>query len=451
MNSEDKMIRCDVAVIGGGPAGAATALSLRTHAPALSITLVERSNYGALRIGETLPPTVRPLLEHLGVWPAFEKEGHVPAYGTRAAWGSDDLFENEFIFHPALQGWHLDRARFDALLAGEAARNGVNVIRGAKLEQSVRVSGSRWNLTLRANDGPLLIDARFVVDATGQRASFAKQQGVQKILLDQLIGVFRFFEFELGRALADTYTLVEPWKDGWWYSALVPGNKLAVACMTDADIARQHNLNSDAAWFEMIATTRYTKERIAEAKPSGPLSTHPAFSHRLERVTGDGWVAVGDAASTFDPLSSLGIQKGLRLGIMASYAIGDWFAGLSEGLEKYETMVAWEFESYLTTRSEYYRRERRWETSPFWQRRYDYVTIDPTLTLQANKVLPSESVSLHLSRADLNYLSQLCSPPRPAHEIVSDFGARTKSVSDRRVILALQHLIGEGVISPKSI
>jgi len=46
----------DVVILGGGPAGAATALSLRSHAPDLSVALIEQTNYHAMRIGETLPP-----------------------------------------------------------------------------------------------------------------------------------------------------------------------------------------------------------------------------------------------------------------------------------------------------------------------------------------------------------------------------------------------------------
>jgi hypothetical protein len=70
----DEMIgdpRHDVIIVGGDPAGAATALSLRSHAPDLSVAMIEQTNYHAMRIGETLPPLVQPLLERIGVWQAF--------------------------------------------------------------------------------------------------------------------------------------------------------------------------------------------------------------------------------------------------------------------------------------------------------------------------------------------------------------------------------------------
>src|SRR3712207_78079 len=111
MMSEMKMI--DVAVVGGGPAGCAAALSLRSHAPGLSVTLLEASGYGGERVGETLSPPAATVLEHLGVWDAFRAQGHHEAYGTAAAWGHAVPHENEFLFHVRQVGWHLDRAAFD--------------------------------------------------------------------------------------------------------------------------------------------------------------------------------------------------------------------------------------------------------------------------------------------------------------------------------------------------
>ena len=167
-------------------------------------------------------------------------------------------------------------------------------------------------------------------------------------------------------------------------------------------------------------------------------------------MTGEAWLAVGDAATTFDPLSSLGILKGLRSGILASYAIGDYFNGSPSSLEKYEAILAREFEEYLTTRSDYYRREQRWENLPFWRRRYGYITIDPAQIFhaseEASKLDAFEKLSMQLPAADLKFLCDICAAPRQAQEIVSEFTAQRGFIPDRRVILALQYLVEEGII-----
>jgi 2-polyprenyl-6-methoxyphenol hydroxylase-like FAD-dependent oxidoreductase len=118
-------------VVGGGPAGAASALALRSRG--FSVVVLERSDYRDVRIGETLPPSIRKLLVSLGVWDQFLAEKHSPSYGIRSAWGQDYLYDNDFIFNPYGMGWHVDRARFDAMLARNAERAGAKLYRRAQL------------------------------------------------------------------------------------------------------------------------------------------------------------------------------------------------------------------------------------------------------------------------------------------------------------------------------
>ena len=370
MSQQGKTSGHDVLILGGGPAGTATALSLRRHAPSLSVALVEQSDYEAPRVGETLPPTVQSVLAQLGVWETFIDEGHVAAYGTCAAWGSDELFDNEFIYHPAGRGWHLDRRRFDRMLARAAAERGITVYQGYKFTRSRHKGSGGWLLNAEAGQGSeMCIHASFVIDATGRRAAFAAQRGVRKVLFDKLLGVSITFVAREAEQSADTYTLVEAWEEGWWYSALLPEDNVVVFCMSDADIVKRRGLNSADAWLGLLEQTCHTKERVRHANPRGGPSVHPAHTHRLERLTGEGWLAVGDAATTFDPLSSQGILKSLRSGVLASYAVADYFKGVASGLEKYEAHTAREFEDYLSARADFYERERRWADSPFWQRR----------------------------------------------------------------------------------
>src|SRR5215203_2013029 len=153
MSPQGKTDGHDVVILGGGPAGAAAALSLRSHAPSLSVALVEQTSYDLPRVGETLPPTVQAVLEQLGVWETFVGEGHVAAYGTCSAWGSDELLDNEFIYHPAGRGWHLDRARFDRMLARAAADGGVTTYPGHRFTHSSPNGRGGWLLHTQAGRG----------------------------------------------------------------------------------------------------------------------------------------------------------------------------------------------------------------------------------------------------------------------------------------------------------
>ena len=353
----------DVAIVGGGPGGSATALSLRAHAPSLSVVLIEASHYETLRIGETLPPPARSILEHLGVWEDFHAQRHREVYGTTAVWGAAVPLDNDFIYLPANTGWHLDRAAFDAMLAGQAERQGATLILNTRLLETERV-GRAWRLTLSSGS---LLGARFIVDATGGTAAFARRRGARFVDADRLVGLSRFFE----GCDDEPRTLVEAFEDGWWYTAGLPDGRRITACLTDADLARRLNLSQAEQWCRKLAAMPHLGVISRGRKPCSPVVVRSAGSRRLEPAVGQHWLAVGDSASRFDPLSSQGIVKALRSGIFASYAVGDLLTRDDEsGLRRYRRYVLEEFKSYADLRTKYYRREQRWPASEFWRRRH---------------------------------------------------------------------------------
>jgi flavin-dependent dehydrogenase len=354
---------CDVAVVGGGPGGCAAALSLRVHAPGLSVVVVEASGYEGPRIGETLPPPAAGLLSHLGVWHAFVEQGHREVYGTAALWGGPAPHENDFMLTIRGAGWHLDRRAFDAMLAAEAERRGARVERGTRVERAMRVEGV---IRLLLSSGQAL-SARVVLDATGAKAMVARQLGARWVALDKLAGFARFFR-EVERS--DPRTLVEAFADGWWYTAALPDGRRVAACMTDTDIARRLRLGEEAEWRRLLDATARVRELVGEARPEGGMVVRAARSRRLSPAAGEGWLAVGDAASTFDPLSSQGIAKALRSGIFASYATADLLVRDDPAaLARYDRFTQREYDGYVGARSTYYAAERRWPDRPFWQRR----------------------------------------------------------------------------------
>lgn len=85
----------EVVILGGGPAGCASALSLLAQCLAPECLLVvEASRFERDRIGESIPPDTRRLFEALGVLSAFRTEAHEPCYGSASSWGSDELGYN---------------------------------------------------------------------------------------------------------------------------------------------------------------------------------------------------------------------------------------------------------------------------------------------------------------------------------------------------------------------
>jgi flavin-dependent dehydrogenase len=358
--------RFDVVVVGAGPAGAATAIALARRG--LTAAIVERMAEPVARVGETLPPDVRRWLEALGVWHSFEIGDHHPAVGNRSYWGTADAADRHFIATPYGTGWHIDRRRFETMLLDAAVAGGVAVFAGRQLQA---VSGDRDGWALRI---PEALTARFLVDASGRAATLARICGVERVSIDQLVGATTFF-----RPLDDSlchgtdphgaFTLVEATPDGWWYSAPLPQRRLVVACMTDADIAASAALRGIEGWLAAARRTRATRDRLDCYAVDAAPRLASANTSRLSSVIGESWLAVGDAAVSFDPLSSQGIVTALECALGAAGAIAAHLSGDRSALRGYARRITARYRQYLVERAQYYGAERRWSTSPFWQRR----------------------------------------------------------------------------------
>ena len=441
----------DIAIVGGGPAGAATALSLLDREP-LRVGIFERSPQPVFRIGESVPPSIQFLLARLGVFDAFERAGHWPSLGNCSAWGDDELGFNDFWASIGGRGWHLNRAQFDASLLQAAAERGAVVQRGVRVMGGELEANGQWRLALRdRNDNVSQVTAAFVVDASGPRSVFARGQGVRTVRMDNLLGLAAVFPLTGTEAKKTAYTLIEAAELGWWYAARLPGQRLIVTLMCDRDLVHQYRLSQLEQWTATLRKTRHVQFLTDGTRIPSKLLIQPAFSQYLERASGDRWLAVGDAACKLDPLSSAGIYKALRSGIQAAETIQQFRQGQHNALRSYAAKNQYQFERYLEDRRQYYAQETRWSSSPFWQRRQGKLTLAPE-TVLSHPISPQTVARLkrldaHLPPKDLQLLYQLCDKPKPASEVVANFLAQTASqFSAYRPIEALQYLIEQNVL-----
>jgi flavin-dependent dehydrogenase len=344
----------DVAIVGGGPAGMAMAIEL---APSLAVAVIDAREHRAIR-GETLAPGCRPLLARLGVYDAFLRGGHARCEGTMASWGAPSLHVTDYLLHPERNGWRLDRDAFDAMLAAEAERRGATLI--AAHARAVIRDGNLWRISG--------LSSSLIVDATGRQAALARRLGAQRLVADNLVGISGVLE-PRAPLRNENYPLIEARHDGWVYSTVAPRGEIVVVAMTDSDVAHVNDLHDADAWRRWIAGPPRTCARVAGASLRGTVTTASACSQRLDCAAGDAWLAVGDAAAAFDPLSSQGIVSALRSGIDAAAAVRAWLAGDAEALARHAHAIAAAYDAYLTTRRSYYAMERRWRDEPFWQRR----------------------------------------------------------------------------------
>jgi len=319
-------MKVDVAIAGGGPAASAAAIALRRHG--LTCAIVERGDGSGARVGESLAPAAKPLLDALGI--DLARDGHLPCHGYRSVWGSDTPAERSFDTDPYGHGWHLDRQRFEERLAELADCPRLLNTRVLDVECGWRVITDRET-----------IEAHVLIDATGRRAAVARRLGARIIRDDALLAHVFFIDADID----DTYTYIEAAEDGWWYRAPVPGGKTV-------------------AMFVSSVEDRHSCLSCAGGQARVPVLHQDASSARLDRFGGPGWLAVGDAACALDPLSSHGLGNALFTGIRAVEAI------VSGDFDAYERQVDAMWSAYVSRRRELYAAERRWPSSPFWSRRY---------------------------------------------------------------------------------
>ena len=329
-----------------------------------------------MRIGETLPPAVRPLLVRLGVWDRFLAQNHARSFGIRSAWGHDEPYDNDFIFNPYGAGWHVDRVAFDAMLARCAEAAGSRVYRKAR-PLSCEYERRRWTIDIGGDDRRR-VRARFLVDATGRAAYAARQQGAKRVSHDSLIGVFFFLAPCPQKSGSDDSTLIEAVEGGWWYSAVLPDSRLVLAYMTDADLYARARKESNDSGLRQLGKAKHTRARVDAYLLANDHLIVPASSSRLDRTATGHWLAIGDAAMAFDPLSGQGVCKALDSAFRAADSIDRYWGGDRMALQQYAVAAGRDFDRYLRARQAFYAREGRWPCSPFWRRRIsDTATAEP--------------------------------------------------------------------------
>jgi flavin-dependent dehydrogenase len=364
----------DVAIAGGGPAGAAAAIALARRGR--RVLLAEAGEGRWPRIGEGLPPSTRALLRELGVLDRVLANGHRRSPGTIAFWGADTAHVEDTLFGLHGDGLQLDRARFDGGLRATARAVGAEVHEGAHLRLLERGDADAlhtFELRIGA-EPPRSVRARWLIDAGGRAATLSRACGAQRIVHDRLLA---FHQRLIGGAATDRdgRTWVEAVADGWWYSVLLPSDERLIVFLgdfsgDDGPAERRALLHGDGLWRKLRAAPRLQALCGDHGwRPHGTVSGADAGSAELDRAGGERWLAVGDAALAFDPLSSKGIANALYTGLRAAAAIHESEMGDPDAVSAYARHLREIHRVYREQRRTFYALERRWPESDFWRAR----------------------------------------------------------------------------------
>jgi flavin-dependent dehydrogenase len=377
----------DAAIVGGGPAGATVAMCLARRG--WRVCLCEATRFDGDRYGETLPPEINPLLRELGVFDEFRALAPLESPGIVSAWGGPPS-EQDYLCNPHGPGWHIDRNRFDQMLCRQAAAAGAEVFEGCRAEvdgdgaQDIarriearqngalvsllnrdwgRTAGTNLPTNIRTSHaGPWRIGdvtARVLVDASGRNGLRIGRDG-QRIggdhreTEDRLLAIVLRLIHPNG-APPDQRTYVESTRDGWWYSAPLPQGETIAMFFTDCAFYMTEGI----AIEEQLSQAPLTRGRLLGATPVATRTVYASSSCRAS-IAGEAWLAVGDSASSYDPLSGRGILKALRQATNAAIAVDGFLRGETGLLADYAALIRREFDAYALERRAHYSAETRW-------------------------------------------------------------------------------------------
>lgn len=354
-------LEAEVAVIGGGPAGASCAATLARQA--VDVLLLDATP-AAPRTGEILQASARPMLAALGIDPGRDLALHLPLTRIRSAWGTPRLAETDPIRSPYGEGWSLDRAVFDGLLRAAALRAGARLAATSRVTGLAREDGG-WRLAL--SDGGSARVA-WIIDCSGREARWAREAGARRTGADRLVAFVATLDAPQRAETAEL--LVEAAEGGWWYGAALPQDRRVLAFLTDADLPGAYRARD---WRGMAALAKSTTHVAALLVAPFALLSGPAACgagmRSIDPAAGEGWLAAGDVALAWDPLAGAGIAQALRGGEAAALACAAALRGESGAIASYAATVAEAWRSAEAARAAAYARETRWPWHPFWARR----------------------------------------------------------------------------------
>jgi flavin-dependent dehydrogenase len=321
--------RVDVAVVGGGPAGAAIATYLARAG--LDVVALERSPAWRWRAGGVFAsPAAVAALRRLGLDAATLRRVGRPIPAMRVETRGGTTFELTYGAEaggPSAVGF--DRSALDPALLELATAAGAVVRRGVAVtavQPSADGRGTTGELTLAGAHGPSRLRARVIVGADGPRSVVARTMAVHRpVRLPSRVG--------LSHHLADQRADEEPVaarmrlvRDGYIGIAPVPGGRVNIGIVLGPSWRRRlAECGASAVAQEIVSAIPATADDPSPWRfgaPCEPIAGVAPLGVRATRRAGPGWYLVGDAAGFADPFTGEGLHRALVSAELAARSIG---------------------------------------------------------------------------------------------------------------------------------
>jgi flavin-dependent dehydrogenase len=320
--------RCEVFVIGCGPAGSTMSALLAERGR--DVAVVDKERHPRFHIGESLLPLNMPILERLGVWDELVKIGirkDAAEFESREAGKTV-----EFRFSTAFDkrwphAFQVRRSEFDHMLLQNCAAKGARVYEGARVT-SVDFGnlerGEETVVHLLLEDGSRQEwRTRFLVDASGRDTFLADRFSIKrknrKHASAAIFGHFRNARRNPGSAEGNI-TIV--WfEQGWfWFIPLKDGTTSVGAVCWPAYL-KSRKTDPTTFLMQTIAMAPEIADRLKDAELTAPVTATGNYSYTATRMSGPGYLMVGDAWAFIDPVFSSGVYLAMNSSLLGAEVV----------------------------------------------------------------------------------------------------------------------------------
>ena len=308
--------RCDVLVIGGGPAGATIAALLA--AQGRDVLMLEKAHHPRFHIGESLLPANVALFERLGVRDAVERIG-MRKWGVEFV-SPDHAHQSLLEFGDAWDksmpyAWQVRRSELDELLFRHAQQRGARTQEGCRVRE-VRFDDEGATVEARLDDGARRsVRARFVVDASGRDTFLAnKLRSKQKNPKHNSAALFGHFTGaqRLPGRLEGNISIF--WfAHGWFWLIPLADGSTSVGAVCWPYYLKSRDKPLADFFADTITLCPQLGERLANATlVGGTVHATGNYSYGGTHCSGERYLMLGDAYTFVDPVFSSGVYLAMQ-------------------------------------------------------------------------------------------------------------------------------------------